>query len=226
MNVLVVEDEKRLADALDQILTESGYHVDAVYDGKAGLDYAESGMYDIIVLDVMLPKMDGFEVIRKIRQANISTPVLFLTARSQLSDKVTGLDRGGDEYMTKPFQPEELLARIRALTRRKGEIVLDEASFGDLVLDLNTCNLKCGSKSVHLSYKEFEVAKLLMLNPNQTISKDQMLLKVWGTDAEVAGNNVEAYISFMRKKLKHLKSNVEIVTLRMLGYRMQVKDEG
>lgn len=225
MNVLVVEDEKRLAAALKQILEKAGYHVDAVFDGQSGLDYAESDLYDVIILDVMLPKMDGFEVIRRIRQAGISTPVLFLTARSTLTDKVTGLDRGGDEYMTKPFQPEELLARLRALTRRKGEIVIDEARFGDLVLDLGTCNLTCGDKQVHLSYKEFEVAKLFMTNPNQTISKDQMLLKVWGMDADVADNSVEAYISFLRKKLKFLKSNVEISTLRMIGYRMQMKGE-
>lgn len=225
MNVLVVEDEKRLAAALKQILEQAGYHVDAVFDGQSGLDYAESGLYDVIILDVMLPKMDGFEVIQRLRRGGNSTPVLFLTARSQLSDKVTGLDRGGDEYMTKPFQPEELLARLRAITRRRGEIVIEEASFGDLVLDLNTCNLRCGNQEVHLSYKEFEVAKLFMTNPNQTISKEQMLVKVWGMDAEVADNSVEAYISFLRKKIKYLKSNVEIATLRMIGYRMQEKGQ-
>lgn len=225
MNVLVVEDEKRLSEALEQILTDAGYHVDAVYDGQAAVDYAESDMYDMIVLDVMLPKKDGFEAVKEIRQANISTPVVFLTARSQVADKVTGLDRGGDAYITKPFSPEELLATIRALTRRKGEVVLDEAVFDDLHLDLDTCNLKCGDRSVHLSYKEFEVAKLFIFNPNQTISKEQILLKVWGTESEVADNSVEAYISFMRKKLRFLKSNVEIVTLRMLGYRMQVRGD-
>lgn len=223
MNVLVVEDEKRLAAALKQILEQAGYHVDAVFDGQSGLDYAESGLYDVIILDVMLPRMDGFEVIRRLRRGGNSTPVLFLTARSQLADKVTGLDQGGDEYMTKPFQPEELLARLRAITRRKGEIVIEEASFGDLVLDLSTCYLRCGEREVHLSYKEFEVAKLFMTNPNQTISKEQMLVKVWGMDADVADNSVEAYISFLRKKLKFLKSNVEIATLRMIGYRMQEK---
>ena len=224
MNVLVVEDEKRLAAALKKILENAGYHVDAVLDGQSGLDYALSEMYDVIVLDVMLPRMDGFEVIRQIRRKGVSTPVLFLTARSQLRDKVTGLDRGGDEYMTKPFQPEELLARLRALTRRKGEIVLNEASFGDLTLVLDTCDLQCGDRSVHLSYREFEVAKIFITNPNQTISKDQLLLKVWGTEADVADNNVEAYVSFLRKKLKYLESGVEIATLRMLGYRMQEKE--
>ncbi len=224
MNVLVVEDEKRLAAALKKILENAGYHVDAVFDGQTGLDYALSEMYDVIVLDVMLPRMDGFEVIRQIRRKGVSTPVLFLTARSQLRDKVTGLDRGGDEYMTKPFQPEELLARLRALTRRKGEIVLNEATFGDLTLVLDTCDLLCGERSVHLSYREFEVAKIFITNPNQTISKDQLLLKVWGTEADVADNNVEAYVSFLRKKLKYLESEVEIATLRMLGYRMQQKE--
>jgi len=225
MNVLVVEDEKRLAAALKKILENAGYHVDAVFDGQTGLDYALSEMYDVIVLDVMLPRMDGFEVIRQIRRKGISTPVLFLTARSQLRDKVTGLDRGGDEYMTKPFQPEELLARLRALTRRKGEIVLNEATFGDLTLVLDTCDLLCGERSVHLSYREFEVAKIFITNPNQTISKDQLLLKVWGTEADVADNNVEAYVSFLRKKLKFLKADVAINTIRMVGYRMEMLSE-
>ncbi len=223
MNVLVVEDEKGLADALEQILEDSGYSVDVVYDGQSGLDYALSGIYDVMVLDVMLPKMDGFEIVRRMRQSANSTPVLFLTARTSLSDKVTGLDSGGDQYMTKPFQPEELLARIRAISRRKGEVVFEKLEFGDLELNLDTCELRCGEKSVHLSFREFEVAKLFMSNPNQTFAKDQILLKVWGVDSEVADNSVEAYVSFLRKKLKYLKTNVEIATLRMLGYRMQEK---
>ncbi len=223
MNVLVVEDERGLAEALVEILSDSGYSVDSVYDGQSGFDYAMSGMYDAVILDVMLPKMDGFEIVNKMRKMGNSIPVLFLTARTSLSDKVTGLDSGGDQYMTKPFQPEELLARIRALSRRKGEVVFEKLEFGDLELNLDTSELNCGEKVVHLSYREFEVAKLFMSNPNQTFSKEQILTKVWGVDSEVADNSVEAYVSFIRKKMKYLKTNVEIATLRMLGYRMQLK---
>ncbi len=224
MNILVVEDEESLAAALKQILIDSGYGVDAVFDGQAGLDYAMSGMYDVVVLDVMLPKMDGFEVVQRMRQLGNSTPVLLLTARTTLSDKVTGLDSGADQYMTKPFQPEELLARIRAMSRRKGEVVYEKLEFGDLELNLDTSELKCGNRFVHLSYREYEVAKLFMSNPNHTFSKEQILLKVWGVGSEVADNSVEAYVSFLRKKLKYLRTNVEIATLRMLGYRMQEKN--
>ncbi len=224
MNVLIVEDEQRLAAALQQILSDAGYSSDAVYDGQAGFDYAISGIYDVIILDVMIPKMDGFEVSRKLRQNGISTPILFLTAKTESQDKITGLDSGGDQYMTKPFQKEELLATIRAMTRRTGEVVFETIEYGDLKLDLNAGELSCKERQVHLSYREFEVVKLFLRNPNQTFSKEQILLKVWGIDSEVADNSVEAYISFLRKKLKYLKSNVEISTLRMLGYRLQLKD--
>ena len=225
MDILVVEDEKRLAQALQQILTEAGYRADAVYDGRTGYEYAKSDYYDAIILDVMLPLMDGFEVVNKLRHDGISTPVLMLTARSQLVDKVTGLDSGADEYMTKPFEPEELLARLRALTRRKGEVILDELSFGNLTLDLNTRNLSSGGKSVRLSAREFEVLKLLMINPKQAISKDQILAKVWGVESDVVDNSVEAYVSFLRKKLKFLKADVAINTIRMVGYRMEMLSE-
>ena len=224
MNILVVEDEKRLSEALVQILHDAGYHTDAVYDGQSAVDYAESELYDAIILDVMLPRKDGFEVVHELRRNSISTPVLFLTARSTVSDKVTGLDRGGDVYMTKPFQPEELLANLRAITRRKGEVVIDKIDFGDLSLDIESSTLECGDRQVHLSYTEYEIVHLFMCNPNQVISKDQMLVKIWGTEPDVAENNVEAYISFVRKKMKFLKTNVEIATLRKLGYRLQVKE--
>ena len=225
MDILVVEDEKRLAQALQQILTEAGYRADAVYDGRTGFEYAKSDYYDAIILDVMLPLMDGFEVVNKLRHDGISTPVLMLTARSQLVDKVTGLDSGADEYMTKPFEPEELLARLRALTRRKGEVILDELSFGNLTLDLNSRNLSCGDKSVRLSAREFEVLKLLMINPKQAISKEQILTKVWGVESDVVDNSVEAYVSFLRKKLKFLKAGVAINTIRMVGYRLELTGE-
>lgn len=224
MQVLVVEDEKRLADALAQILTEQKYMVDIAYDGSDGLDYALSGIYDIIILDIMLPKLDGYEVASRLRKEKIATPILMLTAKDQISSKVKGLDAGADDYMTKPFAPEELLARIRALTRRQGEVVIDELSFNDLVLNLSTCNLLCGSKSVHLNFKEFEIMKILMQNPQIVTTKDDLIVKVWGYDSNAVDNNVEVYISFLRKKLDFISSKVEILSLRKIGYRLEVKD--
>ena len=224
MNVLVVEDETNLADALAHIMRDQRWSVDVVYDGKDGLAYGKSGLYDVIVLDVMLPEIDGFEVARRLRAEGNSTPILMLTARSSIKDKVGGLDCGADDYMTKPFNPEELLARLRALSRRTGEVVLNTLSFGDLSLDLSEMNLTCGENSVHLSLRECEVMKLLMSNPQTTLSKSALLARVWGTQGEAGANNVEAYISFLRKKISFLGSEVTIRTIRMLGYRLDVAE--
>ena len=224
MRVLIVEDEVRLADALCQIMREQHYFAEAVYDGEDGLAYAESGEYDVVVLDVMLPKLSGFEVVRQLRAKKVATPVLLLTARDELRDKVSGLDCGADDYMTKPFEPAELLARIRALSRRQGEVMLDEATFEDLTLDLSTCDLKCGGKSIHLNFKEFEILKLLMSNPKSTVTKEDMIVKVWGYDSDATDNNVEAYISFLRKKFLFLKTKVTINALRKVGYRLEVAE--
>lgn len=223
MQVLVIEDEKRLADALAQIMIEKKYMVDVSYDGRDGLDYALSGIYDVIILDVMLPKMNGYEVATEIRKQKISTPILMLTAKDQIADKVKGLDAGADDYMTKPFAPDELLARIRALTRRQGEVVIDELSFGDLKLNLSTCDLICGEKTVHLNFKEFEIMKILMQNPSSVTTKDDLIVKVWGYDSNAVDNNVEVYISFLRKKLDFISSSAEIASLRKIGYRLEVK---
>ncbi|MBS5449644.1 MAG: response regulator transcription factor [Coriobacteriia bacterium] len=224
MNVLVVEDENNLAEALAHIMREQHWGVDVVNDGRQGFDYGKTGMYDVIVLDVMLPEMDGFEVARKLRAQSVSTPILMLTARSEVKDKVDGLDCGADDYMTKPFNPEELLARLRALSRRTGDVVLNTLSFGDLTLDLSDMNLSCGSNSVHLSWRESEVMKLLMSNPQTTLAKSTLLTRVWGTQGDAGANNVEAYISFLRKKLSLLGSTVSIRTIRMLGYRLDTPD--
>lgn len=221
MQVLIIEDEERLADALGQIMTEAKYMVDIVHDGKEGLLYGMSDIYDVIVLDVMLPGKNGFEIARALRAQRISTPILMLTARDEIQNKVAGLDSGADDYMTKPFEPEELLARIRALTRRQGDVVLDEVSFLDLQLQLSTGDLRCGSKSLHLGYKEFEILKILMANQKVIISKDTLLTKVWGSDSGAEDNNVEAYISFLRKKLNFLGSRVSISTIRKVGYRLE-----
>lgn len=221
MRVLIIEDEIRLADALEQIMSEARYSVDVVHNGTDGFDYALTDVYDVIILDVMLPEKNGFDVVRDLRLHKIATPVLLLTARDELSDKVTGLDCGADDYMTKPFAPEELLARIRALSRRTGDLILEELTFADLVLRFSTYDLSCGAKSVHLGFKEFEVMKILMSNPKVIVTKDELISKVWGIDSNAEDNNVEAYISFLRKKLSFLHSTVSIVAQRKVGYHLE-----
>lgn len=224
MNILVVEDERNLADAICHILEQEDYNAEAAYDGKAGLAYAESGLYDAAILDVMLPGMDGFSIVKALRQEQSDLPVMMLTARTSTQDKVEGLDCGADDYMTKPFEAPELLARVRALTRRKGEMVIDTVEFGDLTLDLGTHDLMCGESSVHLSKREFDVMRMLMSGTGRIVSKQDLLTRVWGADADASENSVEAYVSFLRKKIKHVKSKVEITTLRMLGYRLEVME--
>lgn len=221
MRVLIVEDEVRLAEALAQILAEHKYMTDVVNSGLDGFDYGLSGIYDVIVLDVMLPEMDGFTIAKKLRDNKIQTPIIMLTAKDSTADKVTGLDCGADDYMTKPFVPDELLARIRALTRRQGEVQLNEATFGDISLNLSTGDLSCNGKDIHLNFKESEILKLLMSNPSAAVSKDDLILKVWGYDSDASDNNVEAYVSFLRKKLSYLGSGVTITALRKVGYRLE-----
>lgn len=221
MQVLIVEDDIRLAQALGQILEENHYQVDLVHDGDQGLAYAESGSYDVIILDVMLPRKSGLEVVAELRRANVATPVLMLTARTTVQDKITGLDSGADDYMTKPFSPAELLAHLRALTRRQGQVVFEKIDFGDISLNLESHNLSCGSKSINLSYKEFSIANILISSKGQIVSKDMLISKVWGVESSAVDNNVEAYISFLRKKLKFLGSNTQIETVRKVGYRLE-----
>ena len=221
MQILVIEDEKRLAEALQQILSEKKYMVDLAFDGADGYDMAVSGIYDVIILDVMLPKMNGLQVAQKLRKEKISTPILMLTAKDQISDKVTGLDAGADDYMTKPFSPDELFPRLRALTRRQGEVVIDEITYEGLRLNLSTCDLTNGEMSVHLNYKEFEIMKILLQNPHTVTPKEDLIVKVWGYDSNAVDNNVEVYISFLRKKLDFIHSDVEIVSLRKVGYRLE-----
>lgn len=221
MQVLIVEDDIRLAQALGQILEENHYQVDLVHDGDQGLAYAESGSYDVIILDVMLPRKSGLEVVAELRRANVATPVLMLTARTTVQDKITGLDSGTDDYMTKPFSPAELLAHLRALTRRQGQVVFEKIDSGDISLNLESHDLSCGSKSINLSYKEFSIANILISSKGQIVSKDMLISKVWGVESSAVDNNVEAYISFLRKKLKFLGSNTQIETVRKVGYRLE-----
>ncbi|GJM55398.1 response regulator transcription factor [Coriobacteriaceae bacterium] len=221
MNILVVEDEKNLNDAMCHVLTEDGCHAKAAYDGKAGYELAKTGEYDVVVLDVMLPEMDGFEVVHQLRRDGVATPVIIVTAKTSTTDKIEGLDCGADDYMTKPIDTDELLARIRALSRRKGEVPIDEMKFGDLALDLHTHDLRCNGRDVHLSQKEFEVMRMLMSSTGRVVSKHDLLASIWGTEGDTSENSAEAYISFLRKKLSHLHSEVQITTLRMLGYRLE-----
>ena len=225
MRILIVEDEVRLASTLQDLLEMNSYTADVCHDGETGLDNALSGIYDVILLDVMLPKLDGFTVLRRLRGAGNSTPVLMLTARSEVSDKVEGLDCGADYYLTKPFEPRELLACIRALTRRQPELLnTDLLKYGDLSLDKSAFSLSCGDRSVRLSRREFDMMELLMRNRSQVITKETLLLKIWGYESDAEDNNVEVYISFLRKKLDHLRSRVKIKTTRGLGYSLE--DEG
>lgn len=220
MKILIVEDDTRLAQALGHILEENHYDVDTVGDGATGLEWASSGIYDVIILDVMLPKMNGFDVVAELRRNGTSTPVLLLTARDAVSDKITGLDSGADDYMTKPFSPAELMAHLRMLTRRQGEVVFEKLEFADLSLQLDSLELSCGDKTIHLSVKEFSIAKILMSNPAQVASKELLIDRVWGADSTAEDNNVEAYISFLRKKLRFLQSRAKIETIRKVGYRL------
>ena len=222
MRVLVIEDEKRLAATLGDLLELEGYTADLRYDGESGLDEALTDIYDVILLDMMLPKKDGLTVLKELRATGNSTPVLMLTARSELSDKVAGLDSGADYYLTKPFEPQELLACVRALARRQPDLrKADEPAFGDLKLDKSAFTLNCGEKSVRLSRKEFDLAELLLLNHDQVLTKESLLVKIWGYESDAEDNNVEVYISFLRKKLDFLHSTVKIRTIRMVGYCME-----
>lgn len=223
MRVLIVEDEIRLAQTLRDLLEMERYTVDISHDGESGLDNALSGIYDIVILDVMLPKLDGFSVLRRLRQNKQTVPVLMLTARSELTDRVEGLDCGADYYLTKPFEPKELLACIRALTRRQPELRLSNTlAFGDLQLDLDAVTLSCGEKSVRLSRREFDMMELFMQNKQSVLTKEHLLLKLWGYESNAEDNNVEVYISFLRKKLDYLRSSVRIKTIRMVGYCLEL----
>ena len=225
MRVLVIEDEVRLAATLQDLLELNGYTADVCHDGEAGLDNALTAIYDVILLDVMLPKLDGFTVLRRLRAEGNATPVLMLTARSETSDKVTGLDSGADYYLTKPFDPKELLACVRALTRRQPELrESDRLTCGDLRLEQSSFTLYCGERSVRLSRKEYDMLELLMLNQKMVITKEKLLLKVWGYESDAEDNNVEVYISFLRKKLDYLHSSVKIKTIRMVGYCLETPD--
>lgn len=218
MRILLVEDEVPLSQAISEILKKNGFPTDAAYDGRAGLEYAMSGVYDLVILDIMMPKMNGIEVLKALRAAKNAVPVLMLTARDEVEDKVNGLDSGADDYMTKPFATDELLARIRALTRRRGDVVDEDLTFGDLTLRTKRYELVSGENTVKVSQKEYQILETLFYNPEQILTKERLIEKIWGGDSEAEYNNVEVYISFLRKKMQFLGTKVEIKTIRGAGY--------
>ncbi len=222
MRILVIEDEVRLAQTIADVIEESGDTVDIQNNGEDGFYDAVSGIYDAIVLDVMLPGMNGFDILKKLREEEISTPVLMLTARTELGDRVNGLNLGADYYLTKPFQNEELIAALHAIMRRKADIIPDDITYGDLTLSTSTQELKKSGKTVRLNTKEFELMRYLMINGETILSKETIINKIWGYDSDAGDNNVEAYISFLRRKLTSLKSNVSISVVRMKGYYLSI----
>ena len=222
MKLLLVEDEKQLSEALQQILIKNKYSVDAVYSGDEGLDYALTGVYDVIILDIMLPKLNGIEILKMIRKRKISTPVILLTAKGSVEDRILGLDSGADDYLPKPFSPDELLARLRALTRRNGDFINENIlKFSDIKLNLSTYDMEVNDNSITLTQKEFEILKYFMQRPKLVVSKDDLITKLWGFDSDIEHNNIEVYISFLRKKLAYVESNVKITTIRRVGYRLE-----
>lgn len=226
MRLLLVEDEKRMAQALCEILRLEKYEVDYFADGADGLAALQSDIYDVAVLDVMLPGMNGFEIAKKARQSGIRTPVLMLTARSELDDKVTGLDSGADDYLTKPFMTEELLARLRALCRRTMNVTDKTLHYGDISLDIHASTLCCtaNGQSIRLSEKEYRILEYLIINQGQILTREQVAMKIWGFDSDAEYNNVEVYMSFTRKKLSFVQAKTRIKAVRGIGYELRCED--
>lgn len=220
MKILIIEDEVTLADSIKLLLKSKGFEAEAVYDGESGEDYALLNIYDLIILDVMLPKQNGFQVAKHIRAKHNSTPILMLTARSDIDDKVKGLDSGADYYLTKPFDSRELLACVNALLRRQGTQV-NELVYGNTRLDIDSAELICGEETVRLSAKEFDIMRMLMVSGKNNVSKETLLTKVWGFDSEAVENNVEVYVAFLRKKLYSIGSDIRIEAVRKLGYHLE-----
>lgn len=225
MRILLCEDEKELSNAISAILKHHNYTVDAVYDGMDALDYALSGQYDVILLDIMMPKMNGLEVLEQLRAMHIQTPVMVLSAKSEIEDRITGLDMGADDYLPKPFSMAEMLARIRALTRRKHEVMENTLTFADLTLDRLTYELGVENKRLRLSNREFQMMEMLMSHPSVVISTETFMDRIWGYDSDAEINVVWVYISALRKKLNQLGAHVRIKAARGVGYTLEKKDD-
>ena len=223
MKILIVEDEVLLANSLKVLLESKGFEVETVYDGESGAEYAQLGVYDLLILDVMMPKMNGYQVARQVRASRCSTPILMLTAKSGLEDRIEGLNAGADYYLTKPFDTRELVACINALLRRQGSQV-DELTFGNTALDLSSSLLVCGEKSVRLSAREFDVMRHLLQAGGRIVSKESILARVWGFESNAVENHVEVYVGFLRKKLRSIGSDIRIEAIRRLGYHLEVDE--
>ena len=224
MKILIIEDEQLLADSIKAVLEKKGFQVEAVYDGETGVEYATLGMYDLLILDVMMPGLDGYQVARKVRADRCSTPILMLTAKSGIEDRIAGLNAGADYYLSKPFDTRELLACINALLRRQGGQV-NELTFGNTALDLASSTLVCGDKSIRLSAREFDVMRFLFQSREQILPKETILARVWGYDSNAVENHVEVYVGFLRKKLTAIGSNIRIEAIRRLGYHQEVRQD-
>ena len=223
MKILIVEDEVLLADSIKTLLEKKGFTVEVAYDGETGKDYAETGVYDLLILDVMMPKLNGYDLARQVRAERCATPILMLTAKSELEDRIEGLNAGADYYLTKPFDTRELLACINALLRRQGSQV-DELRYGNTALDLASGMLVCGAESVRLSAKEFDIMRFLLQSRGNNLSKEVILARVWGFDSNAVENHVEVYVGFLRKKLASIGSNLRIEAVRRLGYHLEVAE--
>lgn len=225
MRILLVDDEVKLTDALSFMLKKEGWAVDTASDGLSGYDHAESGIYDVIVLDVMLPYKDGFSILKELRENEINTPIIMLTAKSSVEDKIKGLDLGADDYLPKPFSTEELLARIRALSRRKDTELTNtqDIKVRDLILMPNECLVKIKNEEIKLKFKEMQIIEMLMNNFNRTVTREMLLDKVWGYDKDVDVNNIEAHVCFLRKKINFKEANLKLETVRGIGYCLKDK---
>ncbi len=221
MKILIIEDDKLLAESLQTLLELKGFEVEVVYDGEDGAEYAETGVYDLLIMDVMMPKLGGYQVARQVRTHRVTTPILMLTAKGEVQDRIEGLNAGADYYLTKPFDNMELLACINALLRRQGDQV-DVLRYGNTALDLTGYVLSTEESSIRLSKKEFDVMRRLMQYQGRSIRKDVLLVQVWGYESNATENNVEAYVGFLRKKLKSIGSDLRIESIRLLGYHLEV----
>lgn len=224
MNILIADDERDLTDALSEILKRNNYTVSVANDGETALDFSLSGIFDLIILDVMMPKIDGFTILKTIRAKKMDVPVLILSAKAETANKIGGLNLGADDYITKPFDMDELLARIRALLRRKEKFTGDILEYGDISLDRDSAELACGSQKITLGKKEFQILEMLILNAGKNIEKERFIEKIWGYDTEAEYNTIEVYVSFLRKKLNAVNSKTEIKSLRGIGYTLGEKN--
>ena len=224
MRILLIEEDRLLVQSLQELLTAKCFQVEAVFDGEAGVEYAKLGIYDLLIVDVTVPGLNGYQVTRQVRASRFAMPILMLTAKSDVNDRIEGLNAGVDYYLTKPFDNRELLACITALLRRQGT-QMDNLTFGNTELDLSTCMLHCGDKKVRLTAKEFDVLRQLMRHGEKLIPKEILLARVWGFETNAVENHVEVYMAFLRKKLRSIGSNVQICAIRRMGYHLELLEE-